>query len=80
MDRYRCVESFEIPLCDDDGRTDENDRTTTIEKGTEWNDKGDAYVVSFRGVHLEADDYTWLEISREALNHYFEKVMEDNDG
>ena len=75
MDRYRCKESFEIPLCDDDGFTDENNRTITIEKGTEWNDEGDAYVVLGKdGIHLEADNYSWLEITRDLLDEYFEKV------
>lgn len=75
MDRYRCIERFEIPLCDDDGRSDENNITITIEKGTEWNYKGDAYVVGvLGGVHLESDKYQWLEVSSELFRRCFEKV------
>ena len=73
MKKYRCKESFEVQAYDDDGRMEEG--TVTIKAGTVFMDKGDAYVVGFRGdVHLEAPDYTWLEISRRILDECFEEL------
>ena len=75
MDRYKCVKSFEVPLCDDEGRSDENDKKITIKKGTEWNYRGDAFVVLFRGdVRLESDEYAWLEITKDMLDECFEQI------
>lgn len=74
MDRYRCVKTFIIPRCDDDGRCSD-DEQITIKEGTEWNDKGEAYVVLGKdGVHLETDNYSWLEITKDLFNEYFERV------
>lgn len=74
MKKYRCKESFEVQMYDDDGRM-EDGKTVMIKAGTVFTDKGDAYVVGFRGdVHLEAPDYTWLEISRSVLDECFEEV------
>ena len=70
---YRCIESFTVPLCDDDGRDEEE--ILTIEKGSEWIDKGDAYVVlDSDGIHLETNSGSWLEIPKDLLFQCFEKI------
>ena len=73
MDRYRCIRAFAIPLTDDDGRDEED--YLTVDIGEEFVDKGDAFVILDKGdAHLESDDGRWMELPREMLAEYFEKV------
>ena len=74
MQRYKCVKPFEIRAVDDDGRDEEPERETEVPAGRIYVCKGDAYVIDIDGVHLEADDYTWIEITRDMLEEYFEAI------
>lgn len=70
--QYKCIKEFEVNKYDDE-LTEEY---LTVEKGSIW--ELDEYGGSIIGgdVHLdEADDSgTWLEISFETLEEYFEEV------
>ena len=71
--RYVCVESFSVPLCDDDGFTIDN-RNSVIEAGTVW-EITDNDIIGGE-IHLEEVDKTWhwLEIPKERFEAYFQEA------
>lgn len=74
MKRYKCIKSFCVDRYDDDGFLIEND-TVVIEEGKvyELNESGYMTIGGKDHVHLDnVDDGSWLEITKERLEEYFE--------
>ena len=71
MKQYICKESFPLETVDDDGFHTED--FMWIEKGSVWELSEDPYrfVGGPQTVHLDGDNYQWLEITVEHLNMYF---------
>lgn len=74
MKKYKCKKSFCVDKYDDDGFLIEND-AMVIEEGKiyELNESGHMMMGGKDHVHLDAvDDNSWLEITKENLEEYFE--------
>ncbi len=74
MKKYKCMKSFCVDKYDDDGFLVENE-TIVIEEGKiyELNENGYMMIGGKDHVHLDdADDGSWLEITKEHLEKYFE--------
>ncbi len=75
--RYRCTKSFQIEKVDDDGFFTE--KYKTIKENSIWVLKADSYRLIDGEVRLEKYDkksYSWVEIPKVMLDHYFEKIHE----
>lgn len=74
MKRYKCRKSFCVDRYDADGFLIENS-ATAIETGKayELDESGHMMIGGKDHVHLDAvDDGSWLEITKEHLEEYFE--------
>lgn len=74
MKRYKCKKPFCVEKYDDDGFLIEND-VVVIDKGKiyELDESGNTIIGG--EVHLDSvDDGSWLEITKERLEEYFEKL------
>lgn len=71
--RYRCVKEFYVHLCDDDGFEDESGEMVPVEVGETFYLRPAAFMSD---VHLESVDnnHSWLEITKEHFDEYFEEV------
>jgi hypothetical protein len=74
--KYKCIETFAIDKCDDDGFFTGKQRL--ISDGTIWEISEDAVNVTGGEIHLErifkskkAKTCEWIEISKEYLSKYF---------
>ena len=73
MKKYRCIEPFMVDSYDADG--------FIIENGTQIIEDGEIYTLDETGstiiggeVHLDHENGSWLEITKDSLNEYFEEV------
>lgn len=73
--KYKCIKGFVVDSVDGDGFLTENDGYL-VKEGTIWEINEEAINVLGADVHIENDEYGWLEISNEALSEYFEKMCE----
>ena len=75
--RYKCIKSFSIPECDDDGFITEQE--LIVEKGTMWELDDSGYTLIGGEVRLDSVDPfgRWLEITEDTLEEYFEEVLGD---
>lgn len=74
MKRYKCKKPFCVEKYDDDGFVIEND-DVVIDKGKiyELDESGNTIIGG--EVHLDSvDDGSWLEITKERLEEYFEEL------
>lgn len=74
MKKYKCKKSFCVDKCDDDGFLIENDGMV-IEEGKiyELSESDCMMICGAKHVHLDAvDDGSWLEITKEHLEEFFE--------
>jgi len=72
MKRYKCIKSFCVDNYDADGFLIENS-STIIEKGKIYEQDESGYTIIGGEVHLDAiDDGSYLEITKEHLEEYFE--------
>lgn len=74
MKRYKCIKSFCVDNYDGDGFLIENS-STVIEGGKvyELDESGCMMIGGSDHVHLDAvDDGSWLEITKERLEEYFD--------
>ena len=79
MKRYKCIKSFCVDKYDNDGFLIQN-ATMVIEEGKiyEVDKSGYMMIGGSNHVHLDAvDDSSWLEISEEHLEKYFELLEVD---
>ena len=69
--KYRCVKGFLVNSSDDDGFLTEE--LINIEVGSEWevDESGFRMVGNSDDVRLEAEDGSWLEITKGHLSEYF---------
>lgn len=69
---YVCLESFSVPLCDDDGFAVDNQRSI-IEAGTIW-EITDNDIIGGE-IHMEevGRPWHWLEITKERFERCFLK-------
>lgn len=70
--KYRCIESFSVEGCNDDGFPYNID--VKIESGSVWEADKNADMI---GGDIHLDDYAsmkWVEISMENLERYFEPI------
>ncbi|MCI8409963.1 MAG: hypothetical protein HFJ09_11960 [Lachnospiraceae bacterium] len=73
MNRYRCKKSFVVDERDADGFLIEN-RQMIIEKGSIYELDENSSILGLE-VHLDSiENNSWLEITKEALEEYFEEV------
>ncbi len=73
--KYKCKQSFCVDKYDDDGFWVENE-TIVIEEGKIYELDESGYMM-FGGsdhVHLDADDGSWLEITKGTLEECFEPL------
>ncbi len=72
--KYRCIKGFAVNNSDDDGFLTEE--LINIEVGSEWevDESGYRMVGDSDSVRLEAEDGSWLEITKEHLSEYFTAV------
>lgn len=78
MKKYKCKKSFCVDSYDDDGFLIEND-ATVIEEGAiyELSESGHMIIGGKDHVHLDAVDRgSWLEITKEHFDEYFELLKE----
>lgn len=74
MKRYKCIKSFCVDNYDEDGFLIENN-STVIEEGKKYelDESGRMMIGGKNHIHLDAvDDGSWLEITKECLEEYFE--------
>lgn len=74
MKRYKCKKPFCVEKYDDDGFLIEND-VVVIDKGKiyEFDESGNTIIGG--EVHLDSfDDGSWLEITKEHLEEYFDEL------
>ena len=74
MKRYKCIKSFCVDKYDGDGFLIENS-SIVIEEGKvyELDESGCMIIGGKNHVHLDAvDDGSWLEITKERLEEYFD--------
>lgn len=71
MKKYRCKKSFCVDSYDADGFLIENEGVV-IEEGTAYTLDETGSTIAGGEVHLDGDDGSWLEITREHLEEYFE--------
>ena len=75
MIKYKCIKSFCVPKCDDEGfQTGEE---IIIEKDTVWKQTNDPYRLVGGEVKLEIHDdkrLDWLEISESTLGECFKVI------
>lgn len=74
MKQYKCIKSFCVDNYDDDGFMIKND-SMVIEEGKiyELDESGYMMIGGSDHVHLDAvDDSSWLEITKEHFEEYFE--------
>ena len=71
--KYRCIKSFMVDSYDDDGFLIENSPRVV--------DEGEVYTLDETGstviggeVHLDHENGSWLEITRDSLSEYFKEV------
>jgi len=79
MAKWKCIKSFSVTVCDEDGDIveDENgdiieDNEQQVELGSEWIQDEDN-VPSLSEFRLE-NDSDWLEVSEETFENCFEKL------
>lgn len=73
--KYKCIKGFSVYVSDYDGGL--TDDLVNIEIGTEWEvDKSEFRMIgNLDDVRLEGEDGAWLEITKEHLKEYFERVQ-----
>ncbi|GCD13180.1 hypothetical protein [Clostridium tagluense] len=72
---YRCIKGFSLEKCDDNGFTIEEEYET-VEQGSIWHIPEDENYRFISGeIRLESDDLSWVEITKEHLEEYFEIVI-----
>lgn len=71
--KFKCVKSFSIQNCDDDGFSIENSYTN-IEKDSIWEQDTSSFrmVGANDSIRLENEQGAWLEITQETLSTNFE--------
>lgn len=74
MKQYKCKKSFCVDKYDDDGFLIENS-SVVIDKGKIYElDDGNHKIIGGE-IHLDSDEGgSWLEITKEHLEEYFEEV------
>ena len=73
---YKCIKSFDVPQCNDDGFTLEN-QDSFIKVGSIWNFQEEKEYRFIGGeVRLEHENGTWIEITKEDLNLCFSEVAD----
>lgn len=73
MKRYRCKKSFVVDSYDDDGFLIEN-KEKLIEVGQMYELNKTGSTIIGGDVHLDNADGSWLEITKEHLQEFFEEV------
>jgi len=79
MDKWKCIKSFSVSVCDENGDIveDENgdiieDNEQQVQLGSEWI-RDEDNVPSLGEIRLEADS-DWLEIDEETFVNCFEEL------
>ena len=67
---YRCIKTFYVPLCDEDGCEVESGEMASVDVGETFYRSDTTWMNDVRLEH----DYTWVEISNETFSEYFEEV------
>ena len=74
MKRYKCKKPFCVEKYDDDGFLIENSGVV-IDEGKIYELEESGYTIIGGEVHLDSvDDGSWLEITKERLEEYFEEL------
>ena len=69
--RYKCIESFYLPMLDDNENEIE-DEEVRVEEGTTWERQKISYLSDVR---LEIENGSaWVEVANESLARYFKEV------
>lgn len=72
MKKYKCIKGFVVDICDGDGFTVE-ESGMVIEEGDIWETNEEAVNVLGTEVHIETEN-SWIELSQEELDKYFEAI------
>jgi hypothetical protein len=72
--KYKCIKGFSVYQSDVEGGL--TDDLFNIEVGTEWevDESGFRMVGNLDDVRLESENGSWLEITKEHLKEFFERV------
>lgn len=73
MIRYRCIKGFAVDTYDCDGFLIENS-ARLIEEGEIYTIDESGSTIIGGEVHLDREDGSWLEVSRDRLKEYFEEI------
>lgn len=73
MKKYRCIETFVVDNYDADGFLIENS-AQVIEEGEIYTLDETGSTIIGGEVHLDHENGSWLEITSDSLNEYFEEV------
>jgi hypothetical protein len=74
--KYKCIKSFVLDKCDEDGFTVENEQISIEQESIWYVDEDDIRITcgEVRLEKIEGTNYSWLEISEETLEDCFEIV------
>lgn len=73
MKKYRCIEAFVVDNYDADGFLIENS-SQVIEEGEIYTLDETGSTIIGGEVHLDHENGSWLELTKDTLNEYFEEV------
>ena len=76
--KYRCIEAFIVDSYDTDGFIIENSAKILGEGMVYTLDETGGTIIGGE-VHLDHEDGSWLEITKDTLDQYFEKVDVDHN-
>lgn len=71
--RYKCIKDFSVDSYDADGFLIENN-PCVINKGEIYTLDETGYTIIGGEVHLDHENGSWLEITKDSLNEYFKEV------
>lgn len=74
--KYKCIETFQLEMCDDDGFSIEN-KYMSIKKDSVWENDDDEDMIIGGEIRLQCYDKkscSWIEITSETLKSYFEII------
>ncbi|EDT84508.1 hypothetical protein EXN65_06040 [Clostridium botulinum] len=74
--KAKCIETFLVEKCDDDGFSIENENVF-IEKDSIWNIEDDSFRIiggEIRLTSAEKDNLSWLELPKEIFEQNFKVI------
>ena len=71
---YKCIKAFSVPRVDEDGFSDEG-KTFYVKKGSKW-EETEGNIIDAEITLIHSKGISWLSLSKNTLDEYFQKVEE----